>query len=106
MSGPPPKPPHQWDLMDMLDARNEGEGEAWTELQELIRGQSEWEPEDYSLVPDRVVSLKKGKYTRANALRRFADIAERQHLIPVKIGETARDYYFECLYEKGHEGDE
>ena len=85
--------------MDFLDARNESDfeetapgdkGSTWDDLEEV----------DLTLVPDRVVTLDKEEYTRHEAYHRFAEIAEGQNLMVTKMGETARHYYWECLYCK------
>lgn len=94
------KPTWQWDLMDFMDARNEGL--LPEEISEAIDALKERERPDgnYDLVPDRVVSLDKKKYSRAEAYTRFAEIAGKQKLVQINHRETVRHYIWECLYEK------
>lgn len=92
------KPKYQWDLVDFIDARNEGllpeeVAEAVDELKERERPET-----NYSLVPDRIVSLDKKKYNRGAAYSRFAEIAQSQGLIQIGHKETARHYIWECLF--------
>jgi hypothetical protein len=56
---------------------------------------------DYSLEPERIVSLSKDKYSKDVANIRFRQIAKQQGLVTIGQRETARYYVWLCLYRKG-----
>lgn len=94
------KEPWEMDLVDLMDDREEP---VLTE-EEVDKLIAEAEPRhdgNYELVPERVVSLDKKLYTRAQAYARFAEIAGKQGLMQIGHKETARHYVWECLYSKG-----
>ena len=93
------KPPNEMDLVDLLDDRDEPvltEEEVDMLIQETVPKHDG----NYALLPDRVVSLDKRKYTRHQAYARFAEIAASQGLMQIGTIETARHYVWECLYER------
>lgn len=93
------KDPWEMDIVELMEDRDEPE---LTE-EEVDRLIAEAEPRhdgNYDLIPDRVVSLDKKKYTRVQAYARFAEIAGTQGLIQIGHKETARHYVWECLYSK------
>jgi len=55
------------------------------------------EPE-YDFEADRTVAFSTKKYTRHEAYRRFAEIAEKENLMLYEYRELPRHYVFKCLY--------
>jgi hypothetical protein len=58
---------------------------------------------DYSIVPDRTISLDKRDYTLGEAFTRAGGIIERQKLRPVGFRETERHYVWKCLNRAAEE---
>lgn len=90
------KPRHEMDLVDLLEEDFDDEPDL-EQLTVFVPEQLVNEGKEYELVPDRVLPLSKKKYTRWEAYKRFAEIAEAHKYHLIGVTEDARNWVFKVL---------